>query len=134
MMRKLVIFGVLSLGIWSCRGEREMEKASDFEAELVWVDSILVESLFELTLAAVDPDDGRMIFKDRSLEHILLTDAKGGILDTLKLKGEAPDQVAFPIEFAFADGQLIVKDLKANMRLSFFSAEFRIIKQSPPLT
>lgn len=134
MMRKLVIFGILASGIWSCGGEREIEKASDFEAELVWVDSIVVESLFELTLAAVDPDDGRMIFKDRSLKHFLLTDAKGGILDTLKLKGESPDQLAFPIEFVFADGQLIVKDLKANMSLSFFSKEHKITKQSPDLT
>ncbi|GAB2480487.1 hypothetical protein [Algoriphagus taiwanensis] len=132
-MRKLLIFGSLVLGIGSCSEEKSVEKASGFEAELEWVDSVVVDSFYDLTLAAVDAEDGRMIFKDRSLSHIYLTDPAGMILDTLQLKGEAPDQVAFPVELVFDEGNLIIKDMEAGMPLNFFTKDFKKMKKSPPL-
>ena len=133
-MRKLLIFGSLIFVLWSCGEDKLAEKSSSFEAELVWLDSVVVDSFLDLTLAAVDPEDGRMIFKDRSLNHILLTDSRGKILDTLELKGEAPNQVSLPVEMVFDEGGLIVKDLEAGMPLSFFNREFKIVKESPPLS
>ncbi len=132
-MRHTLIFGCLALGIWSCGEEKGVEKNSGFEVELVWVDSVVVDSFYELTLAAVDAEDGRMIFKDRSLNHIFLTDSTGRILDTLELKGEAPDQVALPVEMVFDEGNLIVKDLEAGMPLNFFTRDFKKMKKSSPL-
>ncbi|GMQ26129.1 hypothetical protein Aoki45_28110 [Algoriphagus sp. oki45] len=132
-MRKLLIFGSLTYVLWSCGEDELAEKSSGFEAELVWLDSVVVDSFIDLTLAAVDPEDGRMIFKDRSLNHILLTDLKGEILDTLELKGEAPDQVSLPVEMVFDEGGLIVKDLEAGMPLNFFNKDFKKVKKSPSL-
>ncbi|GMQ28316.1 hypothetical protein [Algoriphagus confluentis] len=133
-MRKLLIFGSLTFVLWSCGEDELAKKSSGFEAELVWLDSVVVDSFLDLTLAAVDPEDGRMIFKDRSLNHILLTDSQGKILDTLELKGEAPNQVSLPVEMVFDEGGLIVKDLEAGMPLSFFNREFKIVKESPLLS
>lgn len=132
-MRQTLIFGCLAMGIWSCGEENGVEKTSGFEAELELVDSVVVDSFYDLTLAAVDVEDGRMIFKDRSLSNIFLTDSKGRILDTLELKGEAPDQVAFPTEFVFDRGNLIAKDLEAGMSLNFFNSEFKKTKVSPAI-
>jgi len=133
MIRSVLYVGLLGLVAGSCVGRNEGEKNPAYEAELLWIDSVVVESLLDLTLAAVDPIDGRMIFKDRSINYLFLTDSKGVILDTLDLKGEAPDQVAFPIEFVFEGGSLIVKDLEAGMSLNFFNGEFKKIKVSTPL-
>ncbi|WP_026953330.1 hypothetical protein [Algoriphagus mannitolivorans] len=133
-MRQVFIFGILTLGIWSCGEEKSVGEASGFEVELEWVDSVVVDSFYDLTLAAVDAGDGRMIFKDRSLNLILLTDLKGEILDTLDIKGEAPNQVALPVEMIFDQGNLIVKDLEGGMPLNFFNQDFKIIQQSPPLS
>ena len=132
-MRQILFFGFLALAVWSCGEEKGVEKNFRFEAELEWVDSVVVDSFYDLTLAAVDAEDGRMIFKDRSLSNIFLTDSKGRILDTLELKGEAPDQVAFPTEFVFDRGNLIAKDLEVGMSLNFFSREFKKTKASPAI-
>lgn len=133
MIRSILYFGILGLVVVSCGGQKDDIKSQGFEAELVWSDSVVVDSFLELSLAAVDPVDGRMIFKDRSLNHVILTDSKGSILDTLDLKGEAPNQVAFPVEFVFDKGNLIVKDLEAGMSLNFFNEEFKKIKVSPSI-
>jgi hypothetical protein len=133
MIKSILYVGILGLVAVSCGGQKDDMKSPGFEAELVWLDSVVVDSFHELSLAAVDPVDGRMIFKDRSLNHVILTDSKGSILDTLDLKGEAPNQVAFPVEFVFDNGNLIVKDLEAGMSLNFFNEEFKKIKVSPSI-
>jgi hypothetical protein len=132
-MRNTWVIGWAAFWLLSCGEEKEVGKQSGFEVELVLIDSVVVDSFLDLNLAAVDPIDGRMIFKDRSFNHVFLTDSKGSILDTLDLKGEAPNQVAFPVEFVFHKGNLIVKDLEAGMSLNFFNGEFKKIKVSPSI-
>ncbi len=100
---------------------------------MVFLDSIVVESLSELYLSSKNEKTGDLIFKERFLKEFLLTDSKGKILSKPELKGEGPDQVSFPMEVAFVGDQLVVKEISAEMKLSFFDREFNKTQVSPAL-
>ncbi|HSF53379.1 MAG TPA: hypothetical protein VLA71_06485, partial [Algoriphagus sp.] len=44
-----------------------------------------------------------------------------------------PNQVNFPMEVAFMGDQLVVKEISAEMKLSFFDSEFTKVRMSPAL-
>lgn len=134
-MRKIIFAALLGLGLWSCESQTASETVGQdgTEPTLELVDSVVVESLAELSLGAVNAANGQMIFKDRFLKQFLLTAADGTILDTLAIKGDGPDQVAFPMEMAFMGDGLVVKDMSAEMPLNFFGPDFRKEKTGKPI-
>lgn len=121
------------LGHWSCTNENIAENIPELLIELEFIDSVVVESFFDLKLAAVNEESGQMIFKDRAVKHFLLTSKEGEILDSLSIRGEAPNQVRLPMEFAFNDSVLIIKEFEGNMSLNIFNSELKKVKVSPPL-
>jgi hypothetical protein len=134
-MRITTFLALLGLVVWSCDSHTttEPEAKDAMEVDFEFLDSVLVESLGELSLGAVNPATGQMIFKDRFLNQFLLTDKIGNILDTLSIKGDGPDQVGFPMEMAFVGDGLVVKDMSAEMPLNFFGPDFRKEKIGKPI-
>lgn len=116
-----------------CNSPTKEESAETAEVQLEFLDSIVVESLSELFLSSKNEETGDLIFKERFLKEFLITDSEGKILSRPELKGEGPNQVSFPMEVAFMNDQLVVKEISAEMRLSFFDTKFNKIKMSPAL-
>lgn len=125
----LTIIGFLA----SCKPSTDSESSDNSEVTLEFIDSILVESLSELYLAAKNEQTGNLIFKERFLKEFIVTNSTGEILSKPELKGEGPNQVSFPVEVAFMEDRLVVKEISAEMKLNFFDSQFNKIKMSPAL-
>jgi hypothetical protein len=134
MNRSYLLFSVLfSAFLTSCDPSSKQEISSGKEVQFEFLDSIVVESLLDLHLAAKNEENGNLIFKERFLKEFLLTDSKGEILNTLELMGEGPNQVSFPMEMAFIGDHFVVKEISAEMKLNLFDSEFSKQKMSPAL-
>ncbi len=134
MNRFHLLFSVLfARFLTSCDSSSSQDQFDGKEVQFEFLDSVVVESLSELYLSAKNEKTGQLVFKERFLKEFLLTDSLGRILKKPELKGEGPNQVNFPMELAFMGEQLVVKEISAEMRLSFFDQNFNKIKTSPAL-
>lgn len=118
----------------------ETKKSSDGSNSIVgkvdfeFLDSLVVESLFELYLADKDESEGRLLFNERQMEQLIITDLEGKIISSFKPEGEGPDQVMSPLEVAFWREGVVIKEISTDHRFNFFDQNYNKVAQSPALT
>lgn len=127
------IFGLLLWGIISCNPTTELITSESKAARFQLLDSIMVESLSELYLVDRNAETGELLFKEKQLKEILLTDSKGKVLLKPNIKGEGPSQVAQPWELAFWGDGIAIKEISPEMRVHFFNSSMEKIRRSDPL-
>lgn len=134
MKHSFLAFATSLVGLLvGCSSPTKEESAETAEVQLEFLDSIVVESLSEIYLSSKNEETGDLIFKERFLKEFLITDSEGKILSRLELKGEGPNQVSFPMEVVFMNNQLVVKEMSAETKLSFFDGAFNKVRSSPAL-
>lgn len=127
------IFGLLLWGIISCNPTTELITSESKAARFQLLDSIMVESLSELYLVDRNAETGELLFKEKQLKEILLTDSKGKVLLKPNIKGEGPNQVALPWELAFWGNGIAIKEISPEMRVHFFNSSMEKVRRSEPL-
>lgn len=134
MIRPLLPFVVI-LVLCACgSGEGDRRDASlGREVAFEFLDSVVIESLFELYLADKDKNSGRLLLNEREMNELFVTDMKGEVISRFKVQGEGPDQVLSPLEAAFWRDGLVVKEMSAGPSFNFFNRDFKKTGQSPAL-
>ncbi|MFN3998242.1 hypothetical protein [Algoriphagus sp.] len=132
-MRKLIFAIAFLIVLGSCNSSSDLVSSETKAVQFQLIDSLVVESLFELYLVGKNEQTGQYLFKDKNVKEILLTDAKGGILAQPKLKGVDPDQVAIPWEIGFAGNEIAVKEFSAESKVHFFDLSFKKLRVSDPI-
>ncbi|MFL0686018.1 MAG: hypothetical protein ACJLTB_22900 [Algoriphagus aquaeductus] len=132
-MVKLIFGFVFSFLLYSCNSSSDLITSQTKEVQFQLLDSILVESLSELYLVDRKAETGELLFKEKQLKEILLTDSKGKILLKPNIKGEGPSQVAQPWELAFWGNGIAIKEISPEMRVHFFNSSMEKIRRSEPL-
>lgn len=132
-MRNLIFAIAFLIVLGSCNSSSDLVSSETKEVQFQLIDSLVVESLFELYLEGKNEQTGQYLFKDKNVKEILLTDSKGKILAQPKLNGVDPDQVANPWEISFAGNEIAVKDLGPEMRIHFFDLSFKKLRVSDPI-
>jgi hypothetical protein len=129
-MRKLIFVMSFLVVLGSCNSSSDLVSSQTKEVQFQLIDSLVVESLSELYLVGKQEESGRYLFKDKFVNDILLTDSKGRITVTLKLKGDGPDQVGQPWEIGFAGNEIAVKEFSAESKVHFFDTSFKKLRIS----
>jgi hypothetical protein len=132
-MRKLIFVMSFLVVLGSCNSSSDLVSSQTKEVQFQLIDSLVVESLSELYLVGKQEESGRYLFKDKFVNDILLTDSKGRITVTPKLKGEGPDQVGQPWEIGFAGNEIAVKEFSVESKVHFFDQSFKKLRISEPL-
>ena len=127
------IFGLLLWGIISCNSSTELITSESKAARFQLLDSIMVESLSELYLVDRNAETGELLFKEKQLKEILLTDSKGKVLLKPNIKGEGPNQVGLPWELAFWGDGIAIKEISPEMPVHLFNSSMEKIRMSEPL-
>lgn len=127
------ILGLLFLGIISCNPTTEIITSETKQVRFQLLDSVVVESLSELYLVDRNAETGELLFKEKRLNEILITDSKGKVLLKPNLKGEGPSQVGQPWELAFWGDGIAIKEISPEMRVHFFNSSMEKIRKSEPL-
>lgn len=133
-MRCLQLF-LLALWISSivaCKPADNQDQTSAFEAHFEFLDSVKIASLAPLFLSDVDAS-GRMLLNDWYLEHIYVTDRDGSVSAAFEASGEGPDQVSSPVEVAFWEEGLLIKEMSPTQSIHIFNGNFKKIQKSPAL-
>ncbi|MCL6260418.1 hypothetical protein M3O96_15050 [Aquiflexum sp. TKW24L] len=120
----------------SCSGKSENTELTSTEGkvEFEFLDSLVVESLPELYLA--DKNDGtrQLLFNERQMNELIITDLEGKIISRFEPTGEGPDKVESPLEVAFWQEGIVIKEMSSENKFYFFDKDFRKTAQSPALT
>lgn len=132
-MVKLIFAFAFSFLLFSCNSSSDLITSQTKEVQFELLDSILVESLSELYLVDRKAETGELLFKEKRLKEILLTDSKGKILLKPNIKGEGPSQLAQPWELAFWGDGIAIKEISPEMRVHFFNSSMEKIRRSDPL-
>lgn len=134
-MKKLLLSFVVIFVFCACgSGERnEWDTSLSGEVGFEFLDSVVVESLLELYVADKDENSDRLLLNEREMNELFVTDMKGGVISRFKVQGEAPDQVLSPLEVAFWEDGLVIKEMSGEMKFSFFNRDFKKTGQSPAL-
>lgn len=120
----------------SCGNEKKSNEITSYEGkvEFEFLDSLVVESLSELYLADKNENTGQLLFNERQMEELIITDLEGKIISRFEPKGEGPNQVETPLEVAFWKEGIVLKEMSSENKFNFFDRDFRKIAQSPPLS
>jgi len=135
MLRNLLVF-FLILGLVACgKGQKSDELTSNKGVvEFEFLDSLRIESLFELYLADKNEQTQHLLFNERQMDELLITDLEGNIISRFEPKGEGPNKVEIPLEVAFWQEGIVIKEMSPEHKFNFFDGNFKKIAQSPALT
>ncbi|MCH6236543.1 hypothetical protein [Cognataquiflexum rubidum] len=126
-----LIFTLVSCGT----GQNNNQLTStEGKVEFEFLDSLVVESLSELYLADKNENTGQLLFNERQMNELIITDLEGKIISRFEPKGEGPNQVETPLEVAFWKEGIVLKEMSSENKFNFFDRDFRKIAQSPPLS
>lgn len=103
------------------------------KVELKFLDSLVVESLFELYLADKNEDTDQLLFNGKQMKELIITDLEGEIISRFEPTGKGPNQVMSPLEVAFWQEGIVIKETSSEFRFNFFNRNFKKIDQSPAL-
>jgi len=120
----------------SCSGKSESTELTSTEGkvEFEFLDSLVVESLSELYLADKNDNTGQLLFNERQMNELIITDLEGKIISRFEPRGEGPDKVESPLEVAFWKEGIVIKEMSSENKFYFFDRDFRKTTQSPALT
>ncbi|MCH6199308.1 hypothetical protein MMU07_06955 [Aquiflexum sp. LQ15W] len=120
----------------SCSGPSHNTQLTSNEGkvEFEFLDSLVVESLSELYLADKNENTGQLLFNERQMNELIITDLEGKIISSFEPTGEGPDKVESPLEVAFWKEGIVIKEMSSENKFNFFDRDFRKTAQSPPLT
>jgi hypothetical protein len=135
-MFKNRLYFLLILTLSACgTGQKSNEITStEGKVEFEFLDSLVVESLSELYLADKNDDSGQLLFNERQMNELIITDQEGKIISRFEPTGEGPDKVESPLEVAFWKGGIVIKEMSSENKFYFFDKDFRKTAQSPALT
>lgn len=135
MLNKLLNFCLVCM-VFACGKEQVKEDfaANEPKVEFEFLDSLVVESLFEFKLADKNEKTGQLLFNERQMKELILTDLEGKIISRFEPTGEGPDKLESPLEVAFWKEGIVIKEMSSENKFFFFDREFRKIAQSPALT
>jgi hypothetical protein len=130
----LLFFSIFTLG--SCGTGQKSNELTSYggKVEFEFLDSLVVESLFELFLADKNENTEQLIFNEKQMKELILTDLEGNIISHFEPTGEDPDQIISPLEVAFWKEGIVIKETSAGHKFNFFNQNFKKIAQSPALT
>lgn len=115
------------------------QKSNEFtsyggKVEFKFLDSLVVESLFELYLADKNENTEQLLFNEKQMKELIITDLVGKIISRFEPTGEGSDQVMSPLEVAFWQEGIVIKEISSEQKFNFFNRNFKKIAQSPALT
>ncbi|RZS95820.1 hypothetical protein [Cecembia calidifontis] len=136
MIFKNSLFLIIIFIQFACTtGQKKIELISnEGEVEFEFLDSLRIESLVELYLADKNEQTQHLLFNERQMEELLITDLKGNIISRFEPKGEGPNKVEIPLEVAFWQEGIVIKEMSPEHKFNFFDGNFKKIAQSPALT
>jgi hypothetical protein len=125
---------IFALGACSTEQKSNEFTSNEGKVEFEFLDSLVVESLFELYLADKNENTGQLFFNERQMNELIITDLEGKIISRFEPKGEGPDKVESPLEVAFWQEGIVIKEMSSENKFYFFDKDFIKIAQSPALT
>lgn len=135
MLRNLAFFFLIyALGACSTGQKSNEFSSNDGGVEFEFLDSLVVESLFELFLADKNEHTQQFLFNENQMEELLITDLYGNIISRFEPKGEGPNKVESPLEVAFWQEGIVIKEMSPEQKFNFFDGNFKKIAQSAALT
>lgn len=130
----LHFFLIFTLGACGT-GQKSNEFTSNGgKVEFKFLDSLVVESLFELYLADKNENTEQLLFNEKQMKELIITDLRGKIISRFEPTGEGSDQVISPLEVAFWQEGIVIKEISSEQKFNFFDRNFKKIDQSPALT
>jgi len=87
----------------------------------------------ELYLSDKDSETDRLLLNDWEMNELWVTDLKGNTISKFAPQGEGPHQVQSPLEVAFWEKGLMIKEISAGQHFHFFDQDFRKTRKSPAL-
>lgn len=130
----LPLFLTFTLGACGTGLESNEFTSNEGKVEFEFLDSIVVESLFELYLADKNESIGQLLFNEKQMKEIIVTNLEGKVISRFEPTGEGSDQVMSPLEVAFWQEGIVVKEMSSENKFNFFDHNFEKIGQSPALT
>lgn len=135
-MFKILFYFFLIFSFSACGTRQKGNNITSYEVrvEFEFLDSLVVESLFELYLADKNENTEQLLFNEKQMKELILTDLEGKIISRCEPKGEGPDKVDSPLEVAFWQDGIVIKEISSEHKFNFFNQNFKKIGQSPALT
>lgn len=130
----LPLFLIFTLGACGTGKKSNEFTSKEGKVEFEFLDSLVVESLFELYLADKNQNTGQLLFNEKQMKELIITDLEGKIISRFEPTGEGSDQVMSPLEVAFWQEGIVIKEMSSEHKFNFFNWSFEKIAQSPALT
>ncbi len=129
----LHFFLIITLG--ACGTGQKSNELTSYggKVEFKFLDSLVVESLFELYLADKNENTEQLLFNEKQMKELIITDLEGEIISRFEPTGEGSDQVMSPLEVAFWQEGIVIKETSPEFKFNFFNRNFKKIAQSPAL-
>lgn len=130
----LYIFLIFTLG--ACGSGQISNEFHSYggKVEFEFLDSLVVESLFELYLADKNEHTDQLLFNEKQMKELIITDMEGKIISRFEPTGENPNQVESPLEVAFWKEGIVIKEMSSENKFNFFDHNFIKLAQSPAVT
>lgn len=135
-MFKFIILFFLILLFGSCSVEYKKNNISLNEGvvEFEFLDSLIIESIYDLYLADKCEHTQQLLFNEKQFEELLITDIEGNIVSSFIPKGEGPNKVESPLEVAFWQEGIVIKEISSEHKFNFYNHNFGRLGQSPAIS